>query len=308
MSRLADDWVYQVFESLPGLPANRRQVLMVLAHCLNGESGQCNPSLNYLVKMTGLNRHTIPAALVDLERVGLITVHRRNGAGSFYMLHLDSLGNAEGLQPRRHRHLTGAVSSTGADSGTGAENSHTGAENSHEPVRFLAPEQGIEQGIEQVLCQGARKDAMDDPATTDPAPFRRGQLSALLRQQGVSITSAHPELCQWVNSDLTDEEAQEAIDRARLNKPAPAVIPAGYLVPIVRAVIGERHARVLPCTPTVIPHKPSISTLGGRHVKSQTRSAIFELATHAGHGAGGADIHDVFDGVSQPLEPCGLLN
>lgn len=71
---------------------------------------------------------------------------------------------------------------------------------------------------------------------------RRGQLAALLRTQGVDITPANPDLCRWVDSGLTDAEAQEAVDRARLSKPPPDKIPARYLAAIVPGVIADRDA------------------------------------------------------------------
>lgn len=81
---------------------------------------------------------------------------------------------------------------------------------------------------------------------------RETQLAILLRQQGVNVTTMHPTLCQWVNAGVTDGEAQEAVRRARQNKPPPSQIPPGYLDPIIAQVIAERDAR----TKTTMP-KPS---------------------------------------------------
>jgi hypothetical protein len=173
---------------------------------------------------------------------------------------------------------------------------------------------GKEQSIEQssVLLLGAQAANAGEEPGDPPAvsPTRRGLLAKTLREQGVVITPIHPELCQWVNSEITDEELQEAVDRARLNKPAPNPIPAGYLAPIVRAVIGERATRSQTCQPAPFNAKPNLNTRssGGHYVhKSQTRSAIFEYAI-GGHGAGFPRVHGAGDDVSQSLEPCGLLN
>jgi len=106
-------------------------------------------------------------------------------------------------------------------------------------------------------------------ATAETQPQRRGQLSALLREQGVDITPANPDLCCWVDSGLTDEEAQEAVDRARLSKPAPEKIPAKYLAAIVPKVIADRDA---PSGP--LPRASPSRTFGARKsVEQQNREA-----------------------------------
>jgi uncharacterized protein YdaU (DUF1376 family) len=77
-----------------------------------------------------------------------------------------------------------------------------------------------------------------------PTPIsRHAELAILFRDRGVSITPANPHLCQWVNSEITDLEATEAIARARLYKPEGEQIAAGYLAKIVSEVISERASR-----------------------------------------------------------------
>jgi len=75
---------------------------------------------------------------------------------------------------------------------------------------------------------------------------RRGHLAALFREAHVGITSMHPALVEWVSAGLTDAEAGEAIERARVHKPAPQKIPANYLVPIVGQVVAEREGKRKP--------------------------------------------------------------
>ena len=110
---------------------------------------------------------------------------------------------------------------------------------------------------------------------SDPGPepeagaTRRGQLAALLRAQGVDITTANPDLCRWVDSGLTDAEAQEAIDRARLSKPPPEKIPAKYLAAIVPKVIADRDAPKGPLPRASPPRKAG----GYKTVEQQNREA-----------------------------------
>lgn len=93
-----------------------------------------------------------------------------------------------------------------------------------------------------------------------PTPLEKGErveteispetrLAIQLRNLGVNVTSMHPTLCQWVNAGITDAEAQEAVLRARQNKPPPAQIPPGYLDPIIAQVIAERGDRAKTTSP-----------------------------------------------------------
>jgi uncharacterized protein YdaU (DUF1376 family) len=103
----------------------------------------------------------------------------------------------------------------------------------------------------------------------DANPSRRGELSALLRGQGVDITPANPDLCRWVESGLTNDEAQEAVDRARLCKPAPEKIPAKYLAAIVPKVIEDRDAPSGPLPRA----SPTRKHGGARDIGQQNRDA-----------------------------------
>jgi len=120
----ATQWAFEMFKKHPDLHVTRRMLLVVLANAHNRTTGQCNPSLNLLVEMTGCHRGTIPGAIRSLEEAGLVAVDRRHGASSHYTL--------IGLQ-------------TGAEIRTGTEN-RTSTENRHEPVRKTVPDPGIEPG------------------------------------------------------------------------------------------------------------------------------------------------------------------
>ena len=108
------------------------------------------------------------------------------------------------------------------------------------------------------------------PDEPDANSTRRGQLAALLRGQGVDITPANPDLCRWVDTGLTDAEAQEAVDRARLSKPAPEKIPAKYLAAIVPKVIADRDA---PCGPLPRASPSSRKSAGQKDIGQQNREA-----------------------------------
>lgn len=79
--------------------------------------------------------------------------------------------------------------------------------------------------------------ALDPP---QEAGTRRGAVAAMLRAAGVEITSQDPRLMEWTAAEVTDEQLHEAIERARLRKPAPERIPGGYFAPILREVMARR--------------------------------------------------------------------
>lgn len=156
MSFEATKWAWDRIRELPNLPATRRLVLLALADRHNGLTGQCNPSLDLLVADTGMNRHTIPSAIRDLESDQLLTVKRKHGAGSEYTL--------VGFQ-------TSAENSTSAEKRTSEEiRTATSAEKRTTPVRksALEPRKNQEENLETTTQQRARE--MDDK---QPGPQTR---------------------------------------------------------------------------------------------------------------------------------------
>lgn len=66
--------------------SSMKLTLLALANCHNENTGQCNPSIAYISKSTGLNRKTVMSALFSLEEMGLIKPQKAVGAGSHYVL------------------------------------------------------------------------------------------------------------------------------------------------------------------------------------------------------------------------------
>lgn len=95
MSNRAMSWAIDV----AGLPFPTKGILMLLADCHNGSSGQCNPSLDWMQDKTGLKPRQIMNHLAKLEAAGLIeretTSHgRARGKSVFYHLKIGILGAA----------------------------------------------------------------------------------------------------------------------------------------------------------------------------------------------------------------------
>jgi DNA-binding transcriptional regulator YhcF (GntR family) len=66
------------------VPASKKLVLIFLADSADNEA-LCWPSVDTITKSTGLNRKTVMAAILYLEKQGFITVQRKNGCGNRYL-------------------------------------------------------------------------------------------------------------------------------------------------------------------------------------------------------------------------------
>lgn len=67
-------------------PASAKLVLLCLADCHNGDSGQCNPSVPYIARMTGLDRKTVITGIASLRGSGFIEVRRNAGSSTQYSI------------------------------------------------------------------------------------------------------------------------------------------------------------------------------------------------------------------------------
>lgn len=83
MSARATFWAWQQDVR----PATAKLVLLCLADCHNGDNGQCNPSILYIARMTGLDKKTVMNGIGRLEEVGAIEAIKRRGHGTHYRLH-----------------------------------------------------------------------------------------------------------------------------------------------------------------------------------------------------------------------------
>lgn len=98
----------------------------------------------------------------------------------------------------------------------------------------------------------AERDRKDEPADPPSTGTRRGHVSALLRQWGVTITPGNPHLVAWVQAGITDEQLREAVDRVRLQKPEPESIPPNYLAKVVADVLNPAPVAALTVADPVV--------------------------------------------------------
>lgn len=92
MSAKATFWAWrQVIK-----PASAKLILLCLADCHNGDNGQCNPSVHYLAKTTGLDRKTVMSGIASLELMGAIEVFKQSGFSTNYNIATSTeIGSAE---------------------------------------------------------------------------------------------------------------------------------------------------------------------------------------------------------------------
>ena len=88
MSNKAMSWAIEV----RGLPINTKAVLMLLADCHNGGTGQCNPSMDWLEERSGLGERALQNHMKALEAAGLMEreyqYHGRGRGSSVAQFHL----------------------------------------------------------------------------------------------------------------------------------------------------------------------------------------------------------------------------
>lgn len=82
MSAKATFWAWHQ----PIKPATAKLVLLCLADCHNGDHGQCNPGVEYIARMTGLNRKTVLSSLATLEKLGEVSIVKGAGKSNHYTL------------------------------------------------------------------------------------------------------------------------------------------------------------------------------------------------------------------------------
>lgn len=77
-----------MIEAVKRLPVSPTQklVLFCLADCHNEGSDRCDPSVTYIMQITGLSNRAIATALQELEKSGNLQASRQNGARSSYLL------------------------------------------------------------------------------------------------------------------------------------------------------------------------------------------------------------------------------
>jgi hypothetical protein len=119
-------------------------------------------------------------------------------------------------------------------------------------TEYLQSTDGEEdKGLSSLAREDVETKADAEPGQADPEDLaqaearKRGLLSRLLQDMGVAITPMHPELIRMLGDGITNEEAQEAVARTRLNSKFSSgqQIPAGWLVKVAGDVIAERASR-----------------------------------------------------------------
>lgn len=83
MSAKATFWAWE-----QRVKGSKKLVLLCLADCHNASTERCDPSLIYLSEKTGLDKKTIPLAIENLEKIGLLSTIKIKGKSNKYQLNL----------------------------------------------------------------------------------------------------------------------------------------------------------------------------------------------------------------------------
>ena len=88
MSARATFWAWEV-----EVPSSEKLVLLCLADCHNADTGQCNPSVNYICKKTSLDRKTILKSLKVLSDQEVLSRIKVEGSSNQYFLAVEAVPN-----------------------------------------------------------------------------------------------------------------------------------------------------------------------------------------------------------------------
>jgi hypothetical protein len=79
---------YQAINRIKFAPVTPTQklVLLALADCHHEKTGKCNPSIRYLMSMTGLSDRSIQRSIAELCNANIVTIQRFVGAKTGYHL------------------------------------------------------------------------------------------------------------------------------------------------------------------------------------------------------------------------------
>jgi Helix-turn-helix domain len=84
MSQAATLWAFGIV----GLRPITKLVLLTIADAHNNNTGECSPSIAYLVAKTGADHRTISSAIRELTAAAILTVEPVPGRSNHFLLHI----------------------------------------------------------------------------------------------------------------------------------------------------------------------------------------------------------------------------
>jgi len=203
MSLEATRWAW----GITVVPPIAKLVLLRLAEMAD-KDGACYPSVRHLSESTGLAERSVYRALLLIESLGLISVERRRGRPSMYVLHLDGCQrvtpdreSGEGCQRVRGDTESGVTQSQGRgdrESGVPLTESQGGVTESHphyinlllnlpnEPTKEPDNTRAREGGAPPPPPHGG-----DGTATATPSPKRKAKPAR--KQRAAPATVSRPD-------------------------------------------------------------------------------------------------------------------
>lgn len=155
-------------------------VLEALAFCLNGESGKCCPSTLRIAQLARRSPNVVRQTLKKLEADGLISSTQLPGQERYFKLFLERLPKAQPLSKVKGVAEVEPLSEVTGDPFQKCEGTPVRSERG--PLSEVKPEQGIEQGNEQVV--GAIREIAPPPNDSD--------LESMASGESLFIVEEHP--------------------------------------------------------------------------------------------------------------------
>lgn len=222
------------------LAATTKHVLVTLGCHMNDMGESCFPSIETLMEETSLSNRAIITHLDKAEQAGFIVTRKHGFAGQKWARneYVATFPNVE-ISAENVTDLAKKVVNDVHHLEEKAVNVvHEGSEpHDKKAVNVVHTSSSIDLSINNT----ARETVADKPKQY---PTLEGEYACRLRPLGVSVTSMHPTLCQWVTDgidlDLLIECVEIAKDQKRRQGQPDNVVAPNYLDAIVRSELRPK--------------------------------------------------------------------
>lgn len=214
------------------ISSTTRLVLMVLGSYMNEVGESCFPSIETLSDKTRLSSRSVITHLELAENAGFITRQKHGFKGQKWARneYKATFPNADVSSKVVNdvHHLN-------------AENLHKGSEpDDIKVVNYVHTNYPYNYPVVFDSIEPKTTPLEQAPIAEIKPMMAEGALACRLIPMGVSVTSMHPTLCQWVKDKIPIELIEQCLALARLQKPLPQKIAANYLDSIIRSELRPK--------------------------------------------------------------------
>ncbi len=213
-----------------GLAPTTRHVLLTLGCHMNDVGESCYPSIDLLCEETGLSNRAVITHLHKASEAGWIEISRHGFGDSRYWrneykIRWPSPENLTDLSERGSPTTVNDVHQVNSD--LSERGSPTTVNDVHTSTSYNSSDV-FPTIVVKTSPREKNNPSKNSSATTE------GILACRLIKLNVAVTSIHPTLCRWITDKIPIDFIEQCVDLARMNKPWPEKISAGYLDAIIR--------------------------------------------------------------------------